>query len=84
MTLCRDAPSAARSNLLRPPQAPLLAASPTSPFASELSSPRISLPANAAASPSQLQQHLEEAAAAARGGHQVRDSTKLFYFEEAN
>jgi len=43
----RDAPSATRSNLLKPPEpsANMLAASPTSPFASELSSPRVSLPA---------------------------------------
>jgi hypothetical protein len=55
----RDAPSATRSNLLKPPapSANMLAASPTSPFASELSSPRVSLPApmgGAAAAAAQL------------------------------
>ncbi|TRY80057.1 hypothetical protein TCAL_06772 [Tigriopus californicus] len=51
VTLFQDPPSAARSSLLQPPTASMLAKSPTSPFASELSTPRQSLPFSASNSP---------------------------------
>eukprot|EP00095_Tigriopus_kingsejongensis_P006892 maker-scaffold125_size330479-snap-gene-2.15 protein:Tk06892 transcript:maker-scaffold125_size330479-snap-gene-2.15-mRNA-1 annotation:"e3 ubiquitin" len=79
VTLFHDPTSAARSSLLQPPSVSLLAKSPTSPFASELNTPRQSLPFSASNPPSDSpfsQQILNRRLSDSR--HMIRTSPDLF------